>query len=438
MFNEIVYLLCAVQPKKTNKEKYKMNTNDNMAEKLRDFAASTGEVMKVPALKGRHGGVDFFVITLAFSKLARYIEVTDPSLPTKLRENRKARPERYAEIASYILNNPDDYRFSALTCTYGKNGTEKPLEWRPADSDAPEGSPSWRIGELTLDQGDPLIIIDGQHRLGAIKEAINQYPDLRNESIPVVLFPYLDIEKAQQLFSDLNRTVKKTSKSLDVFFDRRDVVNRVVQKVVDMVPVFQDRVDVENISVAKSPSKVFTLAGVYQATKPMIKGAHKGGIVQEELKGENKVENEKGNEDEYVAFLAGAWEFITEQFPEWSKVATGEMNILQERPNYLHWNSGVLSSIGEFVGIAMEQCGVNWKDTVKTALSHPDNGRWRRDMSQWQGIVLAGEQVLPRSAVRIQLIAYLKLKGNLPLTKRDRSVLESLSLEVQQKIGYSP
>jgi DNA sulfur modification protein DndB len=408
-----------------------VTTSDNMTEKLHDFAASTGEVMKVPALKGRHGGVDFFVITLAFSKLSRYIEVTDPNLPTKLRENRKARPERYAEISSYILNNPEDYRFSALTCTYGKNGTKKPLEWRPADPDAPDGSPFWMIGELTLDQGDPLIIIDGQHRLGAIKEAISKDPDLRNESIPVVLFPYLDIQAAQQLFSDLNRTVKKTSKSLDVFFDRRDIVNRVVQKVVDRVPVFQDRVDVESISVAKSPSKVFTLAGVYQATNPMIQGAFKGGLFQKELSHEND------NEDEYANFLVDAWEFIAQQFPEWGKVARGEMNILQERPNYLHWNSGVLSSIGEFVGTAMEQRSANWKDAVKTALSHSDNGRWRRDMSQWQGIILAGEQVLPRSAVRIQLIAYLKLKGGLPLTERDKSVLESFSPEVQQKIGYS-
>ena len=168
-----------------------MTTSDNITEKLREFVASTGEVMKVPALKGRHGGVDFFMITLAFSKLPRYIEVTDPNLPTKLRENRKARPGRYAEIASYIINNPEDYRFSALTCTYGKDGTKKPLDWRAADPDAPEGSPGQMIGELTLDQGDPLIIIDGQHRLGALKEAISKDPELRNESIAIVLFPYL-------------------------------------------------------------------------------------------------------------------------------------------------------------------------------------------------------------------------------------------------------
>ena len=407
-------------------------TTDNVTETLRDFAESAKKIMRVPALKGHLGGVDFYTITLTLGEVPRYIIGTDPNLPPQLRENRRASPQRFKEIAKYMVGNLDDYRFSAITCTYGKKGTTEPPNWEPADPDAPEGAPGWMLGMLTLNQDDPLIIVDGQHRLGAIEEAIKMEPELRNESIAVVLFPYIDLSVNQQLFSDLNRTVKKTSKSLDVFFDRRDIVNRVVQKVVERIPVFQDRVDVENISVAKSPSKVFTLAGVYQATKPMIKGALKGGLFQEELSQEND------NEDKYADFLVDAWEFIAQQFPEWGEVATGTMNILQERPNYLHWNSGVLSSIGEFVGIAMEQRGANWKDTVKTALSHPDNGRWRRDMSQWQGIVLAGEQVLPRSAVRIQLVAYLKLKGTLPLTKRDRSVLESFSPEVQQRIGYDP
>jgi len=425
-----------IDKKKEPSKEDEMTTGDNMTQKLRDFAASAGEVMTVPAIRGRLGGVDFFVINMAFSKLARYIEATDPNLPTKLREERKPRPGRYAEIADYILKNPEGeqgYRFSALTCTYGKEGTKGPVEFKAADPDAPVGSPFWMIGSLTLDQGDPLIVVDGQHRLGAIKRAISKDPDLRNDSIAIVLFPYITIGANQQLFSDLNRNVKKTSKSLDVFFDRRDIVNRVVKKVVEKVSVFrEERVDVENISVARSPDKVFTLAGVYQATNPMIKGAFKGELFQKELS------KESNNEDEYAEFLADVWEFIAEQFPEWGKVARGEMNIAQERQNYLHWNSGVLSSIGEFVGVAMGQRGTDWKDAVKTALTHPDNGNWRRDARYWGGIILAGDQVLPRSAVRFQLVTYLKLKVGLEPTEREKKFLASLDTEAQQKIGFQP
>ena len=292
------------------------------------------------------------------------------------------------------------------------------------------------LGMLTLDQRDPLIIVDGQHRLGAIEKAIEVEPELRNDSIAVVLFPYISLRANQQLFSDLNRTVKPPTKSQNILFDYRDVTNRVVQQVVEKVSVFKGRVNLELVSVAKSPNEMFTLAGVYQATDPMIKSAYRGDLIKEELRGDNKLTNEKGNEDEYVEFLVDAWEFIAEQFPEWGKVVRDEMNVAQQRQYYLHWNSGVLSSIGEFVGFAMRERSADWKDAVKTALTHPDNGNWRRDMTQWQGLVLAGEQVLPRSAVRVQLIAYLKLKAGLPLTDSDNRVLASLNPEVQQRIGF--
>jgi DNA sulfur modification protein DndB len=416
------------------REEYEMTIDDNTMDSLRKFAESAKKIMRVPALKGRLGGVDFYIITLTLAEVPRYIVGTDPNpdLSPKLRENRRATPARFAEIADYIVRNPNDYRFSAITCTYGKNGTNNPDKWEPADPDAPPGSPGWMLGMLTLNQQDPLIIVDGQHRLGAIEKAIDIEPELRNDSIAVVLFPYIDLRANQQLFSDLNRTAKPPTKSLNILFDYRDITNRVVQKVVEKVSVFKKRVNLELVSVAKSPNEMFTLAGVYQASDPMITGAFKGGLLQKELSKENN------NEDEYANFLADAWEFIAEQFPEWGKVTRGEMNIAQERQNYLHWNSGVLSSVGEFIGIVMRKRTTDWKKTVKTALTHPDNENWRRDMPQWQGLVLAGDQVLPRSAVRIQLIAYLKLKVGLPLTDSEKKALSQLDPAVQKKIGFKP
>ncbi len=411
-----------------------MTTNDNTMQALRKFAEKAKKIMKVPALKGHLGGVDFFIITLTLAEVPRYIVGTDPNpdLSPTLRENRRANPARFAQIADYVVRNQNDYRFSAITCTYGKNGDNEPTDWEPFNPDAPVGSTGWTLGILTLNQEDPLIIVDGQHRLGGIEKAIELEPELRNDSIAVVLFPYIDLRANQQLFSDLNRTQKPPTKSLNILFDYRDVTNRVVQQVVERVSVFKGRVNLELASVAKSPTEMFTLAGVYQATKPMIKGAHKGKLVQEELAKENN------NEDEYESFLTDAWEFIAEQFPEWGKVESGEMNIAQHRHEYLHWNSGVISSIGEFVGFAMRECGTDWKDAVKTSLTHPDNGNWRRDMDQWQGIVTAGKQVLPRSAVRFQLVAYLKVKAGLELTEGEKEVLATLDPDIQQKIGFQP
>jgi len=377
------------------------------------LAAAAGMRMEVPALKGRMGNVDYFVITLPFSVAERYITTTDSNLPPQQRENRKPTPSRYREIAQYIRNNPDDYRFSAITCTYGRAGTSAPVRWEPAQ---PEGLAS-TIGTLTLDQTDPLVIVDGQHRLGAIRDVINEDPSLRNEVITVVLFPYLSVNSAQQLFSDLNRTAKKTTKSLDILFDNRDAVNRVVQQLVQKVRPFVDRVNLEDASVPTNSNQMFTLAAIYQATKPMIEGGKRAQLLPPTI--------DRSNEDEFVEFLVEAWEFIAEQFPEWGLVASGQLDIRSHRTEFIHWNSGVLSAVGEFAGESMRQFPNDWRTIVKAALSHPFNNGWRRDPDRWQGIASSGTQVLPRSLAIAQLRVYLKARAGFPLSEGEMRQLQS-------------
>jgi len=78
-------------------------TTDNVTKTLRDFAESAKKIMRVPALKGHLGGVDFYTITLTLGEVPRYIVGTDPNLPPQLRENRRASPQRFKEIAKYMV-----------------------------------------------------------------------------------------------------------------------------------------------------------------------------------------------------------------------------------------------------------------------------------------------------------------------------------------------
>ncbi len=380
--------------------------------------------MTVPALRGVMGGIDYFVITLPFSIATRYLTTTlqDENLSPKERENRKVTPQRFAQIAKYIKENRDDYRFSALTCTFGKVKTEKPFKWEPAPQNA-------FIGMLTLDQRDPFLIVDGQHRFGAIRKVMEDNPDLDlgDERITVVLFPYVSIRHAQQLFSDLNRNAKKTTASLDILFDYRDIDNRVVQKLVESVSVFKDRINLEDASVPRQSKEIFTIATVYQASKPIIKIAKHAGLLTEELGEKDSITGEpKNNEDLYVSFLTEVWEFISKQFPEWGKVEAGVENIVDIRSDYLHWNSGVISSIGEFVAEAMRQLEGNWQSAVEKALTHLSTHGWRRDAKGWQGIITAATQVMPRSLVRPSLKSYLKKLGSLSLSEADNKQLDAI------------
>ena len=394
-----------------------------IADQLRALAGDIGFTMQVPALKGEMGDVSYYVVVLPYSTVVRYVTTSDSNLPPRERENRRPRPARFAEISKYIQNNRFDYRFSALTCTYGRNGTQGPMSWRPAQ----ESGDASRIGILTLDQRDPLIIVDGQHRLGAIKQAVEDDPSLGDEMIPIVLFPYLTVLAAQQLFSDLNRTAKKTTKSLDILFDHRDISNRIVQKVVDQVSFFGERTNLEDASVPINSSYMFTLSSIYQASKPVIDAAASTGMILKDLNSDN--------EDEYVAFLSEVWEFIGSHFEQWEQVATYEEDIRIIRSQYVHWHSGVISTIGEVVAMAMKEFADGWKNPISEAIKPNENFGWERGRPDWQGVILAGNSVMPRSVVRPQLRAFLKKRGGMTLTRADESNLESIANMRQEIVG---
>ena len=54
---------------------------------------------------------------------------------------------------------------------------------------------------------------------------MKENPAIGDHTISMLLFPYESKDRVQQMFSDLNRFVVKTSKSLDILYDKRDKIS---------------------------------------------------------------------------------------------------------------------------------------------------------------------------------------------------------------------
>src|SRR5690606_2094458 len=133
------------------------------------------------------------------------------------RTQRALKKARIPEISSYLLDHPADWVFSAITVSIEDAGR---IEFNPVS----KGSD---IGELKLPLDAEFTVNDGQHRVAGIAEALVQDKSLETQSVPVLIFPGADRVRSQQVFSDLNRTVQKTSRSLDILFDHRSPINRI-------------------------------------------------------------------------------------------------------------------------------------------------------------------------------------------------------------------
>src|SRR5258708_1132515 len=182
-----------------------------------------------PAMEGVIGQKTYYAWLMKLSSIPKMFTFRDwAEFTPEQREQRVLNKKRVPDIAKYILDNEDGYLFASITASYKCKAVFNPVK---------EGA---SIGELEMEFEDANFVInDGQHRCAAIAAAIQQNPALGEEAISVLLFPYENLPRVQQMFSDLNRNAAKTSKSLDILYDKRDVVSNITLEVIEKVPVFK-------------------------------------------------------------------------------------------------------------------------------------------------------------------------------------------------------
>jgi DNA sulfur modification protein DndB len=337
-----------------------------------------------PAMKGDMGKRDFYVAMIKLSLIPKIFSYHDwAELPPEQRAQRVLQKSRVPEITQYILDNEEGYLFSSLTASY--NGEEV---FRPS-AESPE------IGILELPLDSQFVINDGQHRMAAIVEALKQNPTLANETISVVFFPFEDLDRMQQMFSDLNRTVKVTSKSLNILYDHRDLLGQLVLDAVERVSVFRNMVDKDRVSLPLRSPKLFTLSAVYDASRELV------GVVTLE------------NQDKKAEIINNYWEAVGANIRQWKQVQKGELRPSELRSEYVHSHAVVLWGIGAMGRTLIQEYPTNWQSKL-TRLSDID---WRRTNKEWQGVCMQGTDIVNRRQSRKDTASFLKNKmGQNPVT----------------------
>ena len=248
----------------------------------------------VPAMRGNIGSRIYYACLMPMSAVPNLFKFTDwAGFTPEDREQRILNEKRVPDLRDYILENGGDYLFSSITASY---------KGEPIYTEMPNGDALGSLGMLKFKLGDDLIINDGQHRCAGIAAALKENPALGEHTLSVLLFPYENRNRVQQMFSDLNRFVQKTSKSLDILYDKRDKVSAATLDALDDVPVFRALTDKDSVSLkAKSP-KLFTLAALYDANCELLKGYEQRKIA------------------ENAERLSNYWSIVAAHMPDWLAV----------------------------------------------------------------------------------------------------------------------
>jgi DNA sulfur modification protein DndB len=316
-----------------------------------------------PALRGIQAKREYYVSMCPLHLIPKLFVFNEGQMLPELRAQRVLNKTRLPEIAKYIVGNSDNYTFSAITAS-----VDAQVEFEPMGANRE----AKRLGLLHIPMSAKFVLNDGQHRRAAIELALKEKPELANETIAVVFFHDLGLERCQQMFADLNRHAIRPSKSIGILYEHRDNLSLLAKIVALKSPVFQDVVDMERSTLSLKSNKLFTLSSIYTATCALLANVHRSSL------------------EAYTELAISFWEEVAKQFPEWQQVRNKKISAEHLRRDYIHSHAIALQAIGRAGNVLLVNGKTGWKNTLKGL----KNINWSRsNAALWEGRAMVGGRV---------------------------------------------
>lgn len=321
---------------------------------------STQPCFLFPVIRGLQARREYYVAMWTLRMLRQISIFDEEELPPELRAQRTLNRARIPEISNYIMDNPNNYIFSALTVSIDSDVQFEPLPGQD------------KLGLLRVPMDARFIINDGQHRRAAIIEALDQRPELSHETIAVVFFLDIGLERSQQMFADLNRHAIRPSRSLGLLYDHRNDKAKLAKLVIMKSDFFRDIVDMERSSLARRSRKLFTLSAFYNACADLVEGIASGNLADD------------------ADIARTFWEAVADNFPLWGQVHQGRIPASEVRESYIHSHGIALQAIGKAGNSLLKKNPKDWSKHLKE-LGKID---WARsNAGLWEGRAMIGGKI---------------------------------------------
>ncbi len=340
---------------------------------------------KFPVVRGVQAGKEYYIAMVPLKMVSALFPNDEAYVLPEHRAQRKLNEARIPEIKRYMLDNRDSYVFSALAASIDG-------EYRFV----PSGQEELGILEVSMDAH--FLINDGQHRKAAILAAIEEDSTLSNETISVVFYEDMGLERSQQMFTDLNKHAVKTSNSIAELYDSRDELAVHTRAVVNAVLFFDEYVDKEKDILGKFSSSLFTLNNLYTANKRILR--------------------RNTPDDNFEHFCIAFWNKVSEHMVPWKEMQERVISKTELREKYIAAQAVVLQALGRVGGYLFDNCKEEDLDKYLIKLESID---WKRNHSEWQQRVIKPNGRMINNEKAIILAANLvKKKIGIPLSEEEK------------------
>jgi DNA sulfur modification protein DndB len=330
-----------------------------------------------PSIRGLQAGREYYITMCPLRLIPRIFIFDEEELTPELRAQRTLNRSRIPEMSRYILDNKNDYVFSAITASINGDVRFSPIGDKNSDD---------RLGLLHVDMNNQFIINDGQHRRAAIEQAIKEDPGLGDETIAVVFFVDQGLARSQQMFADLNRYAIRASKSLGLLYDQRNDLAKVGKLVALKSEAFKGMVELERSSLSERSRKLFTLSALCSATADFL------GM------------REFKSADDAANAAIRFWDELAKHIPEWQLVRKSKMTAGEIRRDFVHSHGVLLQAFGK-LGASLNSSG----KPVYTTLPQLKKINWMRaNAKDWEGRVMIGGRLTKATNSVVLATAFIK------------------------------
>lgn len=342
-------------------------------------------VYRFPVVKGVQAKREYYIAMIPLKMIPKLFPPDGEYVLPEYRAQRKLNESRIPVISKYILNNRENYVFSALAASI-----DGAFRFCPSDH--------LDVGVLEISMDAKLLINDGQHRKAAILEAIKEDETLLNETISVVFFEDQGLARSQQMFTDLNKHAVKTSNSIAELYDSRDLLAVVTRNVVSKIRFLNAFTDKEKDILGKYSSNLFTLSTFYNANKRIIRPT----VITPDA------------ED----FLYKYWSSVSQNILPWQDLSNREISKVDLRQNYIVTQAVIIQVLGRLGNFFFTNPDYSFDKHLRKL----KDINWRRDCEDWalRTIRTNGRMINNEEAITLTC-NMLKLRLDLPLDELEQS-----------------
>ncbi len=400
------------------------------------------------AMRGKMGSTTYYTVLMTVADLVRNVHMpTDvkgwENLSIEEKWQREPDEKRVkADIAPYFV--ADENRFTGSLIVGAMNVTENDLKqcYRTVSEVTKEMDKSYTIeardvGFLKLPGNEVLVALDGQHRLRALKYAIEGikakgggielHPnhEIAGETVVVIIVPWHS-KKARMIFNKVNQYAKKTSAADNIITDEDEVAHVLTrQMTIEGYNVISgDLVEMRSDNLGKGATEFTTLKTLNTINEWVLehrhedfsRGAKRGPKISRMPKDDNRVEA-------YWTLIKDFWETVLKQIDIFSEAIEHKADAKGREKREKIRNKYILGRpVGQqSLAYAFLTLTDNNKMTGEKACKNLNKVNWAIDHENWRGVLVDERGKMTAGIAKAKLAG--RLAAYLAGDKTDRTKL---------------